>query len=212
MKKTPLRYNISSWEQLPGCLSNNSTHLHIQVQCIMDDYRLQGKLIQVVHDKLGILFAYVVDATGELLSSQNSADYEMTVAEVLKQLERFGFFITYNRKNLLTDKQLDWLDTIDKLGYDKIRILNVFTIDQNTGAVNYVPHLVVFNVEPNSGWLDIKYSESRSTFLEAISNGSAVDLSSMLESSRFHWDWLDFVGNIQDILADNGYVSPSTKE
>ena len=201
MNKTPLRYNISNWEQLVGCMSNYSTQLHIQVRKIVQDSRLSGTVIDVMHEELGSLFCYLVSGSGPMLASNDPLQYELTCSEILKELERFGFFVTFDCKEHLSEKQVEFLKTVKLLGFDKIRILDVYSYT-NTGVKLYNPHVVVFNVEPNPGWMDNSYSASKDEFLKALSIGSAFDLSTVSEANRFHWDWLDFVGSIDDILAE----------
>ena len=199
--KTPLRYNISSWEQLVECMSNYSNKLHIQVRKILQDTRLTGTVIDVIHEEFGSLFCYLVNGRGPLLASDDPLEYEMSCAEILKELERFGFLVTFDCKEHLPAKQIDFLRTVQKLGYDKIRILDVYSYT-STGVKLLNPHIVVFNVAPNPGWMDNNYSARKEEFLEALSIGSAFDLSNLSDVNRFHWDWLDFVGSLDDILAE----------
>ena len=198
----PLQYNISSWDQAVSCQSNYSNQLHIEVSKLMMGSQLTGTLLQVTHDLVGPVFSYVVDGSGGLIASDQPLDYELSTKEILKQLKRFGFLITYNPKQHLPADQLQYLETIQKLGYDKLRLLYVYTID-NHGNKNSEPHIVLFNVAPNPGWLDNSYSSRKSDFLNAIGNGTALDITQMSEVKRYQWDWLDYVANIQDILDDN---------
>ena len=68
MNTIPLRYNISDWHQAVQCLSNNSEHLHINVSDYVQNDSIRGTKISVIHDMYGTLFAYIVDAVGELVS------------------------------------------------------------------------------------------------------------------------------------------------
>lgn len=202
MKKTPLRYNISSWDQLVGCMSNYSNQLCIKVKKLVNDSRLTGTIIEVFHQEFGPLFCYVVDGKGPLLASSDPLDYEMTTAALLKELQRYGFFVTFNPREHLPEDQIEYLKTVQKLGFDKIRVLDVYTYTSDgTRLMN--PHIVIFNVEPNPGWMDNTYSASLDEYTYAITQGTAFNLSSMSEARRFHWDWLDYVANIQDIIDEN---------
>lgn len=202
MKTMPLRYNISAWEQLVGCMSNTSNSLHIRVKKLIHDRRLNGTVIEVYHDEFGPLFCYVVDGRGPLLASSDPLDYELTTAEILKELERYGFIVTFNPVESLPDDQLRYLETIAGLGFDKIRVLNVYKYNTD-GTKSIDPHVVVFTVEPNPGWLDNTYAASYKEYTKAVAQGTAVDLSNMSEAKRFRWDWLDYVGSIRDILYEN---------
>lgn len=202
MKRMPLRYNISSWEQLVNCMSNYSNSLSIKVKRLIHDTRLTGTIIEIFHTEFGPLFCYLVDGQGPLLASNDSLDYEMTSAQILQELERFGFFVTFNPKEQLPADQLEYLRTVSGLGFDKIRILGVREVSKD-GSQVINPHVTVFNVEPNPGWLDNTYVASSFEYANALTQGTAVDLSNMSEVKRFRWDWLDYVANIQDILDDN---------
>lgn len=202
MKKTPLRYNISSWDQLVNCMSNNSTQLRIKVAKVVKNNKLGGTIIRVFHPEFGNIFSYVIDGEGGLLTSSNPLDYELTTAQLLKELERFGFLVTFNPREHLPEAQIEYLKTVQKLGFDKIRVLDVYTYT-STGTKLMNPHIVIFNVKPNPGWMDNAYSASLDEYTKAITEGTAINLSTMSEAQRFHWDWLNYVADIQDILDDN---------
>lgn len=202
MKKMPLRYNISRWDDLVSCLSNTSNSLRIRVRKIMQDTRLEGTAIEIVHSDFGTLFCYLVDANGPILDSEDPLEYELPTSRILKELERFGFYVTFDKRANLPDNQIEYLKTVQKLGFDKIRVLNVYTYN-NQGFKKTEPMIVVFNVESNPGWLDNAYSAGEFEFVESLKAGTAINLSDMSETLKFRWDWLDYVANIQDILDDN---------
>lgn len=202
MDSNPLRYEISSWDQLVACQSNYSNKLHIKVKKIIQDDRLNGTIIDMVHEDFGSLFCYLVDGYGPLLASNDPIVYELPCSAILKELERYGFLITFSCREHIPDDQIEYLKTVQKLGFDKIRILYVYAYASN-GAKLLNPHVVIFNIEPNPGWMDNTYSASYDEYLDAISSGTAINLSSISETNRFHWDWLDSVASIQDIIDDN---------
>lgn len=168
----------------------------------MQDHRLEGTAIEIVHSDFGTLFCYLVDAHGPVLDSENPLEYELPVATILKELERFGFYVTFNKRSNLPDKQIEYLKTVQKLGFDKIRVLTVYTYN-NSGFKVTRPEIVVFNVASNPGWLNNDYSASETEFAYATATGTAINLSDISNTSKFRWDWLDYVANIQDILDDN---------
>lgn len=202
MKKTPLRYNISSWDQLVGCMSNYSNSLTIKVKKMMNNDKISGTIIEVFHVQFGPLFCYLVDGQGTVLASDDPLDYELTTAQILKELERFGFIITFNPRENLPEDQIEYLKAVQKLGFDKIRILDVYTYTSD-GSKLLNPHVVIFNVQSNPGWMDNTYSASLDEYTYAITQGTAFNLSGMSEAKRFHWDWLDYVASIQDIVDEN---------
>ena len=199
----PLQYNISSWDQLTKCQSNNSVHLHIGVTDYTDDCKLSGTLIQVKHDLFGTLFACLVNASGNLLSA-DSENYmhEFATEQILDELAKFGFNVTYNPREHLDGEQLQYLMTLNQLGFDKLRTLVVYRYTQD-GHTKSTPTIVAFKADKCSKWIHNKYIENESNFLIALGNGSAVNISAISQDKHFDWDWLDCVASIDDILRDN---------
>ena len=198
-----LRYNISSWDQLSQCQSNNSTDLYITTSHIVQDSRLTGTVIKVNHRQFGTLFAYLVEGSGPLLSEDSTNHFfELTTLQILSELEKFGFVVTYNPRKHLDGDQLDYLMTLDKLNFDKIRILNVYQTHSD-GSTAYTPTVVAFRVKENPDWINSGYSAPYREFITALDNGSAINVSKMSQDLNFRWDWLDYVASIHDILRDN---------
>lgn len=200
MPQVPLRYQISNWRQLPACKSNTSRDLCIRVTDFIQDRRLSGLRIEVVHVEFGVLFAYVVHAKGTLIPKdvQYGLITELSVTQILSELAKYGFFITFHEYEQLPGDQIAYLSTLNQLKFDKLRMLSVHDGDD---AITYV---VAFNVSQNSRWLDIRYCPSKKEFLEALKNGSAINVSAICKGKGFVWDWLyDWVADIDDIIADN---------
>lgn len=203
MNNIPLQYNISSWDQLTKCQSNNSKDLHISVTDFMQNAKLDGILIKVCHKVLGVLFACLVDGSGTLLSEDGTNHiHEFTTADILAELAKFGFIVTYNPREHLDGDQLQYLMTLNQLGFDKIRTLVVNKYTQQ-GTTKPTPTVVAFKVDKCSKWIDNKFIENESDFLLALSNGSAINISAISQEQKFRWDWLDYVANIDDIISDN---------
>ena len=199
MTPTPLQYEISDLTQAAKCLSNTSKHLHIHVSSFVHNPVLTGTRIKVVHDMYGDLFTCIVNGHGELVDSDPK--YEMTTDAILSQLAKFGFYITYPDTRRITTAQIDYLITLNQLHFDKIRVLNVWAPDK-TGIKEFKHHIVAFQSANNASWLNNDYSPSYAEFTRALADGSAVNLDGISETSRFVWDWLTYVANISDILAD----------
>lgn len=199
MTPTPLQYEISDWTQAAKCLSNTSKHLHIHVSSFIHNPVLTGTRIKVVHDMYGDLFTCIVNGRGELIDSDPK--YEMSTDAILSQLAKFGFCITYPDMRRITTAQIDYLITLNQLHFDKIRVLNVWAPDK-TGIKEFKHHIVAFQSANNASWLNNDYSPSYAEFTRALADGSAVNLDGISETSRFVWDWLTYVANISDILAD----------
>ena len=189
----PLRYQISDWHQLTQCLSNNSGMLHICVSDILNESSLNCTLIQVKHDTYGILFAYCVDESGELLSGES-----LSTDMILKELNRFGFDIIFAKKMNLKPDQLEYLTSLKGLQYDKIRQVNtLYTIEAERNIV------VAFNSSKLGNWLSNTYNPSYQELSEALYNCSAC----IIPEYEYDWSWLTYIGNIDEILKDNSRIN-----
>lgn len=202
-----LRYNISNWGQLTRCKSNNSVDLHISVSHIIDDgsEKLAGTVISVEHTKFGTLFACMVDCKGSILSPDPISGKipEFTTDEVLKELQKFGFLVTFSINQHLSGAQISYLMTLDGLGYDKIRKLEVITQNKN-GVRTVSEYLVGFMVEACPDWLNNMHQVTQSEFTEKLNSGDAINFTHHSQARQYDWAWLTYVANISDILRDNG--------
>lgn len=199
----PLRYKISSWRQLPQCLSNNSSALHIRVTDFINNEFLRGFRISVVHETYGTLFACVLHARGTIITE--AAEYgakELQISGILAELEKYGFLITYAPNEKLPGGQLEYLATLRHLGYDKIRILNVWS-NNVEGTKEWAPKVVAFSSKRLGDWLNNAYSPHERELYKALIDGSAANLTEICKTKKYRWDWLDFVANIDDVLCDN---------
>ena len=195
MTLKPLRYKISNWCQAKDCLSNNSNNLHIVVSDYLQNTSLSGTKVEIVHNKLGTLFAYIVDASGELVSDVGPM---LTTTQVLKELARYGFLIEYDQKRYIDPKQLEFLKTLRALSFDKLRLLNVV----NPRTRQTTTCIVVFKIKYLPSWLDNTVSVYQKAFDVAVSDGYAFNVSTVSEAENYRWDWLDYVANIDDIIRE----------
>lgn len=197
----PLRYKISSWKQLPKCRSNFSGELKLSVSNLIQDARLTGLRIELTHTTFGVLFACVIDAVGAIVDPTVEPP-ELTPTQILTELAKFGFLIEYDPSAHLPASQISYLITLRGLHYDKLRILRVWRLVDNLEKADV--YVVAFNSEANGNWLNNDYSPKRSEYLDALANGSAINISAISQSQRYNWSWLyGFVANIDDILANN---------
>lgn len=204
MYNTPLRYEISSWDEVPQCLSNNSKHLHLTYDSVMDK-QLTGGIVRVQHDKYGCLFAYLVNASGSLLYiSDDGTLFELEPCQLLKELEKYGFFIKFEHKFVINDEQFQLLVTASGLGMDKIRIMYVDTPSRNKKVVNVkIAYLVAFKSGVNSKWLSNTYESSFNEFNYALVSGTCVNLTKCKGGlvPPNNWKFLeDKVLNISNVL------------
>lgn len=202
----PYRYNISNWLQLAECKSNNSTDLYITVKQIIDDgsHRLQGINILVNHNQYGTLFACLVNSSGSLLSPDPVSGIikEFSTEDILAELNKFGFDVTFEINQHLSGKQISYLMTVSELGYDKLRKLYV----QDKPDGHYSAYIIVFNTDKcPADWLDINHLSGKKPFVDALISSGAMNLTDLEQTKGFDWTWLTYVANIDDIIEDNGY-------
>ena len=202
----PLRYNISNWLQLSECRSNNSADLYITVKQVIDDgsHRLSGIIILVNHNQYGTLFACLVNSSGSLLTPDPVSGIikEFTTDEILAELNKFGFDVTFEINQHLSGDQISFLITVNDLGYDKLRVLSV----QDKPDGHYSDYLVVFNVAKCPDWIRNDYTCGKKVFVDALTSSGAMNLTDLPQTKGFDWTWLTYVANIEDIIEDNGNV------
>lgn len=201
-----LRYKISNWDQLTKCRSNNSADLYITVDHVFNDKRLNGTIIRVTHSDFGVLFVCTVNSSGTILTPDSNSGIipEFTTDQILQELHKFGFDVVFTLEHGLSGEQLDYLMTLDSLGFDKIRTLDVYTYD-NAGSRTFAQYVVAFNVEKCPDWINQSYYAHKTLFLDALNDGGAMNLTYVSQTKQFDWTWLTYVANIQDIIENNSY-------
>lgn len=208
MSTLPLRYNISNWMQLAECQSNNSIDLFITVKQVIDDgsHRLSGTIILVQHTQYGVLFACLINSKGSLLTPDPESGIikEFTTDEILAELNKFGFDVTFEINQHLSGEQISYLITLSGLNYDKLRKLPVYEYDSQSNKI-FSDYIVAFNVEQCPEWIQMDYTCSKPDFLRKLNDGVALNLTHMSQTQLFDWTWLTYVANIDDIIEDNGY-------
>lgn len=192
-----LQYSITSWRQATKCLSNNNKDLHIKIADVISEPLLSGMRISVESNTFGTLFSTIINATGTMIS--NPGMHEMTTDEILIQLGKYGFDISYDEQAHLPIEQVEYLLTLQGLFYDKIRVLGV-RIDGS--ADNAKPYLVAFKVAAHPMWLDNTRVVTKTEFQNALVDGTAINLTDISNTKHFKWDWLTYVADIEDIIAD----------
>lgn len=206
MDRVPLRYNISDLRQLPKCLSNNSRELHLRVGDVIGmGGNLTGLKITLEHEYLGVLFAHVCNARGSIITSDPNTDpHELTPQQILDQLEKYGYYITYDPRKALSGDQLQFLMTLNGFHFDKIRKLVVNYTGFDT--TDYRVWVVAFNATELPDWLNNAHVATKYEFETALSDGNAMNVTTLSGARYYAWDWLDYVASIDDIIADNAEV------
>ena len=196
-----LRYQISNWSQAVKCLSNNSKELHISLANYMHNSDFEGRILSVVHTKFGTMFAAVVDGQGLILSVTDEDGNELpllTTAEVLKQLEKFGFDITYKEEPHLSGEQLTFLMKLRDLGFDAITKVRV----QHPKTSRYCT--IAYDSNQTLDYLTFNSTVSKAQFDKSLEDGAIVNIAKM--NTTLEWDWLTYTCQIDDLLDANSVV------
>ena len=195
-----LRYKITSWLQLNQCLSNHDPNLRASGIQIVDDI-LQGTVVRVAHKKYGCLFAYLVDGQG--IDVENPAIPTLTPKEILIELHRFGFYIEYDPIGTLPGTVIEYLITLDKLGYDKIRYMLISEPTPFGTEKDPDYFITAFKIKDNPEWVNNTYRATRDEFQDALMTGTAINITAISEEKHFDWSFLkDYVLNISDIIEE----------
>lgn len=197
-----LTYKISSWTQIGECLSNTDRKLHAVCSKIVSA-TLQGLVVKVEHEDFGCLFSYLVDGEGPTLSDLPVVP--LSPQEILDQFKRFGFYIIYEEEKHLPGGLLNYLITLDGLGYDKIRILYVDMPAPLPGEDVEPKYCVVaFKVKDHPEWIHNTYRATEDEITQGAMDGTVINVSAMSKELNFNWGFLkDYVLNIKDILEEN---------
>ena len=203
----PLRYKICRWPQAVKCLSNNSRKLKIKVTELLSNKYIHGMMIEVKHAEIGTLFAAVIQGEGEIVSNKTKEGDVlpwMTTSEILKQLLKFGFDITYTERLTLDSQTLDLLITLRNLGYDKVtKLVVACRKEDGTRILKSTP--VAIKSEYNQDKLVYGTSISYKLFTKRVISDSIYNLQD-ISNDTIKWDWIDAMYGIDDILADNSDI------
>ena len=196
----PLRYNISDWHQLVDVQSNNSRKLHIVVTDLIQSDVITGTQISVVYSGYQFpLFSYTISASGTAVTPNIATD--LTKTQILDELAKYGFLVTFNQMQHLPDDLITYLQTLNNLGFDKIRKLTV--TQESWGKQIGETFIVAFMVDRCPEWLANEKTVQKAHFQDVLYDGGAINLTPISTTNQWDWSWLTFVANIDDILLEN---------
>lgn len=204
----PLRYNISDWHQLKDCLSNNSRKLYIEVTNLLDNEKGDGPVvglqISVKYEGYrNAMFSYVIASHGSAITPMYGAN--LTKDQILGELAKWGFLVTYNAMRHLPSSLIEYLTTLNNLEFDKIRLLT--TTYEALGRPMRETLVVAFNVEKCPKWIDNTYEATQEEVKDAMLIGGAMNLTAISETHQWDWSWLTFVASIDDLLEEYAHES-----
>lgn len=200
-----LQYNITDWHQLTQCHSNLSRDLSIKVSSLLQNDMLTGTRIAVVHELFGPIFTTVFTPTGSMVWSEKDDPqtvFSLTTDQILMELHKWGFIVTYQQMYCLPEDQLAYIVAIQELGYTTIRTITPF--HSVLGQPVFSTRIVAFVIaSTTTEWIDITFKPRDSAYTDALTQGQAIDLGSR-SKSPWDWAWLTSVVSISSILAQNG--------
>ena len=207
MSNMPLQYKISTWRQLVNCKSNNDQDLRISVTDFINNEQLTGFRISVVHPMYGVVFSEILRAKGSFISNDPDfydppVSFELDSETILKELYKFGFVVSFDPRENLPNEMITYLETLQGVGFDKLRILGVWKLIDST-VKETKSFIVGFKSSYHETWLNNNYVASRNEFTDALLSGTAMNIGEMRSQDNLDWTWLDYVANIEDILNDN---------
>lgn len=154
------------------------------------------------HANYGVLFAAMIQGNGLLVTNTDEEGLDLnflTTDEILAQLMKFGFYITYDIKQNLPNNMLAFLATIDNIGFDKITRV---ALESSTvsGQKIWEPTILVIKSEHNTDLLQFDCKLTRKAFNEKLSCNYIMNVS---HEEGMVWDWVTYICNISDILSEN---------
>ena len=173
-----LNYRITDIKYLPECKSNLSQDYSLEIKNYVNNNKLTGTRIAVRHKVFGIVYAYVVNAEGNLVDTEY---IESSIPSILDDLKRFGYNIIYEEYKYLPQEQIDYLKSLLDLKFDHLRFIQTHD--------NLKPILVAFKLKDNPKWISIFYKVKGQEYEKAILSGTAFNISEKL-GPDYNWNFL----------------------
>lgn len=144
----------------------------------------------------------MIEGSGKIISKQDEEGYDipfMNTEAILKELERFGFLVSYDVKSNLPDKTLDFLQSAMRLNYDKINRVLLQT-KSRYGETIWKPTVIIYkSVDMNVDLMKYGVKLLRSKYLEKVDAGVLMNVN----EEDINWDWVDSFYNLSDIMDEN---------
>ena len=144
----------------------------------------------------------MIQGSGELITNIDEEGQDLpflSTDEILKQLMKFGFHITYDIKKFLPLDTLSYLSQIYNLGYDKITC--VALEDKNvSGNRIWNKTVIIFKSEFNDDLLTFGCKLTRKQFYNKLEYNTIIDVT---HEKDLNWEWVTYTANIIDILNEN---------
>ena len=168
----------------------------------MDGKNLNGMVVSVSHPNYGVLFAAMIEGSGILITDVDEEGIDipfLTTEEILRQLMKFGFYITYDVKDNLPIDVFVFLAKLEDLGYDKITRIALESYDVS-GNKLWLPTIIVMKSEFNPDLLTFDCKVTKKAFQAKLSEASIINVT---HEPGMVWDWVTYIANISDLLDEN---------
>lgn len=169
----------------------------------MDGPHINGEVLQVNHASYGTLFSAMIDGHGELITEfdeEGEAIPFLSTDEILKQIEKFGFYVVYDVKSNLPMNIITLLQELYELGYDKITRVLVRATGKESGSIIWRPQVIVMKTEHNTDLLSYGAKITDKVFKDKLAANTIMNLT---YEEDMKWDWLTYMANISDLLDEN---------
>jgi len=123
----------------------------------------------------------------------------LSTQQILDQLMKFGFYVTYDVKNNLPQETFNFLAQVLDLGFDKITRVALETID-DCGIKVWRPTILVMKSEYNTDLLNFDCKLARKAFNQKLTDNVLMNVT---HTDNIQWDWVIYIANISDILKEN---------
>lgn len=152
----------------------------------------------------------MIEGEGTLITDKDEKGYDipfLTTAQILEQLEKFGFYIVYDVKSNLPDETFGFLQQMMLLGYDKIT--KVLLQKQNKdGDIIWEPTILVFkSVTANEDLYSYGEKLTRQKYMKKVDENIVLNVT---HQEGIKWDWVTSYYNISDIMDENLDSFPSS--
>ena len=160
-------------------------------------------MIKVNHANYGVLFAAMINGSGSLISKEDEEGNDLpflTTEEILKQLEKFGFYIEYNVESNLPSNVIAYLSELYNLGYDKITQVYLESTSVSGSKVWRPTVIVMKSYQDNDDLLTFNCRLFRDKFYKKLEANSIINVT---HEDNMEWSWLNYIANISDLLDEN---------
>lgn len=128
---------------------------------------------------------------------------------ILKELERFGYYIKYNVKMHLPEDIIKLFNSLLALGYDKITRVALEFVSPDTGRTLKRPVILALKSPDNTDLLEFDCILREKSYNAKLNDNIIMNVS---KYNNIKWDWLDHIYNIADLLDPESEIPDEPDE